>query len=80
MSLVFVWVDIDCTYGVAISVCHDLEFSISRFSLSISSISILILIASLTSQHLVKEIRLLLQISLLSWLRVRKDCWYSNFS
>ena len=59
MSLAFIWVDIDRTDGIAISVWHELEFSISRFSLSIGSISTLVWIASSINWGLVEQLCLL---------------------
>ena len=80
MSIVFAWVYIDRTDGVAISVWHDLQFSINRFFLSISYISIFVWTASSISWRLVFCVFSFCCFSLLSWLRVRKDCWYGIFS
>ena len=55
MSLALVWVDTYHTSGIAISVLHVLELSINRFSLSVSSISTLVWIASSISWRLVEQ-------------------------
>ena len=55
ISLAYVWVDIDRTDGIAISVWHDLDFSVSRISPSIGFISTLVWIASPISWRLVEQ-------------------------
>ena len=66
--------------GIAISVWHDLEFSISKFSLSTSSISLLVWIASSIVWRLVEQL-CLLSVVFLHWVAfVYENMVFTAFS